>query len=59
MIILPLLIEWAYNQEYDLTYSMDLRKRVVIEVEAGESIASVARRCSASRPTVRNWRKRS
>lgn len=42
-----------------MTYSMDLRERVVAAVEAGEAIASVARRFSVSRPTVRDWRERS
>lgn len=41
-----------------MTYSMDLRERVVGQVEAGESIAAVARRFCVSRPTVRDWRDR-
>lgn len=41
-----------------MTYSMDLRERVVAQLEAGETIAAVARRFSVSRPTVRNWRER-
>jgi len=41
-----------------MTYSMDLRERVVAAVEGGEAIASVARRFSVSRPTVRDWRDR-
>lgn len=42
-----------------MTYSMDLRERVVAAIQAGEAIASVARRFSVSRPTVRDWRGRS
>jgi putative transposase len=41
-----------------MTYSMDLRQRVVAAVEAGESIAAVARRFNVARPTVRDWRDR-
>ena len=39
-------------------YSMDLRERGVAAVNAGETIAAVARRLSVSRPTVRDWRDR-
>lgn len=38
-----------------MTYSMDLRQRVVAAAEAGEAIASVAKRFSVARPTVRGW----
>lgn len=41
-----------------MTYSMDLRERVVAAVERGEPIAVVARRFQVSRPTVRAWRDR-
>ena len=41
-----------------MTYSMDLRERVVAEVESGEAIAVVARRFSVSRPAVRDWQDR-
>ena len=41
-----------------MTYSMDLRERVVAAVEAGDTIAAVARRFAVSRPTVRGWRDR-
>ena len=41
-----------------MAYSMDLRKRVVAAVEAGQSIAAVARRFSVARATVRDWRDR-
>jgi transposase len=41
-----------------MTYSMDLRERVVAAVEAGDRIAMVARRFDVSRPTVRDWRDR-
>ena len=41
-----------------MAYSMDLRQRVVAAVEAGGSIAAVARRFSVARPTVRDWRDR-
>ena len=41
-----------------MTYSMDLRERVVAAVEAGQSIAAVSRRFEVSRPTVRDWRAR-
>ena len=41
-----------------MTYSMDLRERVVTAVESGEAIASVARRFSVAWPTVRDWRDR-
>lgn len=41
-----------------MTYSMDLRERVVAAVEAGEAIAVVARRFDVARPTVRDWRDR-
>ena len=41
-----------------MTYSMDLRERVVAEVESGEAIAVVARRFSVSRPAVKDWRDR-
>lgn len=38
-----------------MTYSMDLRKRVVTASESGQPIASVAKRFSVTWPTVRNW----
>jgi len=38
-----------------MSYSMDLRHRVVAMVESGESITLVARRFSVVRATVRNW----
>ena len=41
-----------------MAYSMDLRKRVVAAVEAGQAIAAVARRFSVARATVRDWRDR-
>jgi len=41
-----------------MTYSMDLRERVVAAVGDGEAIAVVARRFSVARPTVRDWRDR-
>ena len=41
-----------------MTYSMDLRLRVVAAVNRGDSIAEVARRFNVSRPTVRDWRDR-
>jgi transposase-like protein len=41
-----------------MTYSMDLRERVVAAVESGEPIAVVARRFDVSRPAVREWRDR-
>lgn len=41
-----------------MTYSMDLRQRVVAAANGGDSIAEVARRFSISRPTVRDWRDR-
>ena len=41
-----------------MTYSMDLRERVVAAVNNGEAIAVVARRFSVARPTVRDWRDR-
>lgn len=41
-----------------MTYSMDLRERVVAAVERGEPIAVVARRFQVSRPAVRDWRDR-
>ena len=41
-----------------MTYSMDLRERVVRAVKDGPSIAAAARRFAVSRPTVRNWRDR-
>ena len=41
-----------------MTYSMDLRKRVLAALEAGQTIAAVARRFSVSRTTVRDWRDR-
>ena len=41
-----------------MTYSMDLRERVVQAVEHGDSVAEVARRFEVSRPTVRDWRDR-
>lgn len=41
-----------------MTYSMDLRLRVVTAVESGEAVASVARRFSVAWPTVRHWRDR-
>lgn len=36
-------------------YSKDLRERVLAAVDAGESIAGVARRFSVSRPTIHSW----
>lgn len=41
-----------------MTYSMDLRERVVMAVRDGEPIAVVARRFQVARPTVRDWRDR-
>lgn len=41
-----------------MTYSMDLRERVVAAADAGEAIAVVARRFDVARPTVRDWRDR-
>lgn len=41
-----------------MTYSMDLRERVVAAVAHGAAIAAVARRFSVARPTVRDWRDR-
>lgn len=41
-----------------MAYSMDLRERVVVAVEAGQAITAVARRFSIARPTVRDWRDR-
>lgn len=41
-----------------MTYSMDLRERVVAAVNAGGTITEVARRFSVSRPVVRDWRDR-
>ncbi len=41
-----------------MTYSMDLRERVVAQVESGETIAEVARRFTVSRPAVKDWRDR-
>jgi transposase len=41
-----------------MTYSMDLRERVVAAVEAGEAIAVIARLFDVARPTVRDWRDR-
>lgn len=41
-----------------MTYSMDLRERVVAAVNHGAPIAVVARRFNVSRPTVRDWRDR-
>ena len=41
-----------------MTYSMDLRERVVAQVESGETIAEVARRFTVPRPAVKDWRDR-
>ena len=41
-----------------MTYSMDLRQRVVAAVAGGESIAVVAQRFCVSRPTVGDWQNR-
>lgn len=41
-----------------MTYSMDLRERVVVAVNDGESVTMVARRFAVARPTVRDWRDR-
>ena len=41
-----------------MSYSMDLRRRVVAAVEAGESMWSVAKRFAVAYPTVRDWRER-
>lgn len=41
-----------------MSYSMDLRDRVVSALESGESISSVARRFSLTWPTVCDWRDR-
>lgn len=38
-----------------MTYSMDLRERVVEAVEAGEKIGTVARRFSVAWHTVKDW----
>lgn len=41
-----------------MAYSMDLRKRVVLALDSGKSIASVARRFSLTWPTVCDWHDR-
>lgn len=41
-----------------MTYSMDLRERVVQAVEGGDSVTQAARRFKVSRPAVRDWRDR-
>jgi putative transposase len=41
-----------------MAYSMDLRRRVVAALEAGESMWSVAQRFAVAHPTVRQWRDR-
>lgn len=41
-----------------MTYSMDLRQRVVAAVNSGESITTVALRFDVSRPAVRDWQNR-
>ena len=41
-----------------MTYSMDLRRRVVAAMQAGQAISAVAWRFSVSRTTVRDWRDR-
>ena len=41
-----------------MTYSMDLRERVVAAVQTGASVTEVARRFDVSRPAVRDWRDR-
>lgn len=41
-----------------MTYSMDLRKRVMAAVEAGDTVTKVANRFDVSRPAVRDWRDR-
>lgn len=41
-----------------MTYSMDLRQRVVAAVNSGASTSVVARRFAIARPTVRQWRDR-
>ena len=41
-----------------MTYSMDLRERVVEAVEAGERIGTVARRFSVAWHTVQDWHNR-
>lgn len=41
-----------------MTYSMDLRERVVASMHAGQAIAVVARRYGVQRSTVRDWRDR-
>lgn len=41
-----------------MSYSMDLRERVVAAVQSGEALAVVARRYKISRATVRDWRGR-
>ena len=38
-----------------MTYSMDLRERVVRASESGQTTASIAKRFSVTWPTVRNW----
>ena len=38
-----------------MTYSMDLRERVVSAFESGQTLASVAKRFSVTWPTVRHW----
>lgn len=42
-----------------MTYSMDLRERVVAAVHKGDPIAVIARRFNIARPTVRDWYRRS
>ena len=41
-----------------MAYGMDLRRRVVAAVEAGESMNAVAKRFMITPPTVRDWRDR-
>lgn len=41
-----------------MTYSMDLRERVVQAVAEGRTITMVARQFKVSRPAVRDWRDR-
>jgi len=51
--------EWDFTaRKPAMSYSMDLRLRVVAAVEAGASMWSVAQRFDVAHPTVRAWRDR-
>jgi transposase len=41
-----------------MTYSMDLRKRVVVALNRGESVAAAARKFEVARSTAGDWHKR-